>query len=262
MPEEVQRSRQDDYQPPWIHFHDEQAPDAHEPGRGFSLVELLVSLAVIAALIALLLPALSAAAGAGRDVACLSNLRQVGLGSAAYAVDHGGEYTPFGATHRLNGDATAGDAAGPGWMERLGGGGYLPAPEPAAPGGAVWNCPRFPEAGVTSYFLSARWLWLRERSSLVEADLRVPAEFLLAGDCTRAGSYAAPLGTAVIGFDDVDKDDAMAESWLPGARGGIDLHEGRLAGVAADGNAGSAEPDAATDFTLHPAEGRVAWSGL
>lgn len=56
--------------------------------RGFSLVELLVVVAVIAVLSALLLPALARAREKGRQGVCLSNLRQVGLAFASYQDEH------------------------------------------------------------------------------------------------------------------------------------------------------------------------------
>lgn len=55
---------------------------------GFSLIELLVVMAIIAILAALLLPGLSRAKEAGRAVACKNNLRQLSLGSATYALDN------------------------------------------------------------------------------------------------------------------------------------------------------------------------------
>ena len=48
------------------------------PG-GFTLVELLVAIAVIAMLVTLLLPAIQAARGAARRIACANNARQLGL---------------------------------------------------------------------------------------------------------------------------------------------------------------------------------------
>lgn len=55
---------------------------------GFTLMDLLVSIAVMALLIGILLPSLSAAQEAARRVACRSNVRQIGLGLVMYANDH------------------------------------------------------------------------------------------------------------------------------------------------------------------------------
>src|SRR5262245_13863426 len=56
--------------------------------RAFTLVELLVVIAVIGVLIALLLPALHLAREAARSMSCSSNLRQFGVGLQTHAERH------------------------------------------------------------------------------------------------------------------------------------------------------------------------------
>ncbi|HUL51348.1 MAG TPA: DUF1559 domain-containing protein [Candidatus Nitrosotalea sp.] len=62
---------------------------------GFTLVELLVVISVVAILGALLLPALASAREKSRRAACLSNLRQVGIAIHNYAGDNDGKI-PYG----------------------------------------------------------------------------------------------------------------------------------------------------------------------
>ena len=64
-------------------------------GSGFTLVELLVTIAIIALLAGLLLPALASAKQAGRKASCISNLRQLGIAVHAYASDFNGNI-PYG----------------------------------------------------------------------------------------------------------------------------------------------------------------------
>jgi prepilin-type N-terminal cleavage/methylation domain-containing protein len=59
------------------------------PGcHGFSLVELLVVMTIIAVLIALLLPAVQAARESARRVDCAQRLKQIGLGLQAFHAAH------------------------------------------------------------------------------------------------------------------------------------------------------------------------------
>ncbi len=60
----------------------------------FTLVDLLVSMAIIAVLISLLLPSLSGVREATRRVICKSNLRQIGLGAEMYRDDWNGSLPP------------------------------------------------------------------------------------------------------------------------------------------------------------------------
>jgi len=60
--------------------------------KAFTLIELLVVISVIALLMAILMPALNMARDQGRRVACLSNMRQLGVALMMYQDDY--EQTP------------------------------------------------------------------------------------------------------------------------------------------------------------------------
>ena len=75
--------------------------------RGFTLLELLVSVAIIAILVAILVPSLDQAREAGRRAVCLSNLHQLSTAMAAY-VNTFGAYPVW--------DLLSDDRSGEGWV--------------------------------------------------------------------------------------------------------------------------------------------------
>ncbi|HLL91071.1 MAG TPA: type II secretion system protein [Tepidisphaeraceae bacterium] len=68
------------------------------PARAFTLVELLVCVAIIAVLVGLIAPALNKARRAADATACLSNLRQIGIAMHEYVIEHRGYLPGSGVT--------------------------------------------------------------------------------------------------------------------------------------------------------------------
>ncbi|HEX9997421.1 MAG TPA: prepilin-type N-terminal cleavage/methylation domain-containing protein [Abditibacterium sp.] len=64
--------------------------------RGFTLVEMLVVISVIALLAAIMFPVFGRVREGGRRTACNNNLRQLGLGFTQYRQDHNGRFPGAG----------------------------------------------------------------------------------------------------------------------------------------------------------------------
>ncbi|MBI1839607.1 MAG: prepilin-type N-terminal cleavage/methylation domain-containing protein [Verrucomicrobia bacterium] len=65
------------------------------PNPAFTLLELLVVVAIIAILASLLLPALIKVREKSRAAVCATNLREMGIGSMQFSMDNGGSFPSF-----------------------------------------------------------------------------------------------------------------------------------------------------------------------
>jgi prepilin-type N-terminal cleavage/methylation domain-containing protein/prepilin-type processing-associated H-X9-DG protein len=70
-----------------------ELPSKMKPKHGFTLIELIVTIAIIAIVAALLLPALGSMKAKAKRTACMDNLRQINLGLRMYC-DEANDSTP------------------------------------------------------------------------------------------------------------------------------------------------------------------------
>ena len=119
-----------------------RSPGADGTPRGFSLVELLVVVAILALLAVLLIPFLRKGIDLARESACKANLRNWGIAFLAYAADHKGYLPHPDGKERAPQGTDNGDY---GWMDVVPP--YLEEtpwrdiPAGRKPTGGVWQCP-------------------------------------------------------------------------------------------------------------------------
>lgn len=125
------------------------------PRRSFTLIELLIVIAIIAILAALLLPALERVRAKARYASCVSNFKQISYGYTLYRDDHKG-VPPSGAIMGWDGASIAirhrkgyDDKRG-GGPERFG----MPSALSKYVGNdkTIWDCPSYKQIVQVSYY--------------------------------------------------------------------------------------------------------------
>ncbi len=141
--------------------------------RGFTLIELLVVIAIIATLAAMLLPVLAKAKSRSYAIACLNNLKQIGLASRMYSDD--------------NADALPRTShQGASWVSTL---------QPYCAGTNLWRCQRDPNrTRLYSYALNDYLLPSSRADSTVTryprfTSVPAPVETFFMAEC--ADAYAS-----------------------------------------------------------------------
>ena len=152
---------------------------------GFTLIELLVVIAIIAILAAILFPVFAAAKKRAKLIACLSNMKQVGVAIIMNANDHEDKLPSYGSTC---GFAEYGYGGGASWTKPLKS--YVKSPK-------VFRCPidtgiNAPLDGIDRYWsvFQGRPLWAQTGfaeenfSQLYDAAHPPPADYTIGDGMT------------------------------------------------------------------------------
>lgn len=171
-------------------------PPSRGNPRRFTLVELLVVVAIIGILASLLMPALNKGLQTGRAAACMNNLKQISFCINAYTDDHN-NWLPYVATHVW----TVSDPNYPNWMQK-----YIPERSMTK---AVVTCPSYKSMwyGSGNYGLSYHWFayptWTKPFRRIYE--IKLPGKTLFCTD-------VAYEGTNVMASEQITTGNAIAQS--------------------------------------------------
>lgn len=179
----------------FLKFRIDRTADKSSLSRGFTLVELLVVISIIALLIGVLLPVLGKAREAARQTQCKSNMRQTLIAAMAYATEHQSQLA--GADDNLSSGPSTNSDQQSSWFFNLEP--YVEAdmstmarcPEDDSP---LWDTPYGSDSQYrvvsygSNYYLAGLLNQFEKYRSL---DLIVsPSKTILIGELKETGSYA------------------------------------------------------------------------
>lgn len=202
---------------PGLIFNSNQRRERGNNHVGYSLVELLVVIGVVALLIALLLPALRLARESANRVKCAAQLRQIGFAFQLYANSNKGWLPAWSGWHTWP-PGQPEDSEGPVWTIEM-------IPYIGDPDSPIYNCPSFP-ARMRNYFISAVWSSVNGRSAMKLSDASMSSQFILSGDITQVGVYPRPYGTSSYTTSDADYSDEGEPLLAFPDQGGFLMHRG------------------------------------
>jgi prepilin-type N-terminal cleavage/methylation domain-containing protein len=217
--------------------------------NGFTLVELLVVIGIIAILVGVLMPALTAARERADAVKCAAQLRQLGQGLHLYAAANKSLLPSWSGWHTYPDGSDVDDEPGLSWTEQL-------TPQFVAPDSAAYSCPADPSGQRrVNYFLAARWAGRNGRHAMKLSDVKMASRFVLSGDMTRRDLYPPPFGNSTHAADDCDKDDALMKSLsFPWDEMGFRMHRGGNNVLFDDGHVSLMAAFDRHSMTYHPKE--------
>ena len=171
--------------------------------RAFTLIELLIVIAIIAILAAIIFPVLASAKKRAWTIQCVSNLRQIGIGMKIFADENGEMYPESGGN--IYWGATDGTTGKPSWMEQI---------VSQIQNTNVYNCPGNKQLpwdmqGPYNYFNGCRAAYVVAEgyAPLNNNSIKFPSAYVLSGDT--CGIPNATTDEDGKNFDplDADKDD-------------------------------------------------------
>ncbi len=213
----------------------------------FTLIELLIVIAIIAILAAMLLPALNKARSKAQTIHCTANLKQAGLAILAYAGDHG-DFMPNPTSNMKSwGKSYHMITIRPETRSNIAS--YLGSPSPQRPAGnplicpvargrvephTLWYCTYSYTTLATTNFLPKSEAYLEYNSTTIHRTPRMPKIYP-----GTALLYCAPPYTTGYVSNDINGFGAASENPLEIHSYGGTYHERQLVLLFGDGGAAS-----------------------